>query len=288
MGRLNKVGIDYFPFDVDFFHDEKIEFISARFQTKGESILIRLLCKVYRNGYYTGWNTDESMLLAKRAGNNISPTLVSEVVRESVKRGFFDEAIFNQFGVLTSKGIQKRYVAATSERKTIVLNRDIWLIETPKNGTFEINRPINGINRPINPQSKVKESKEKENRKKEPQAAASAALAEREEDFRNSLIPHVEKYGREMIRAFFDYWSEPNQQRTKMRWELEKTWELLKRLRTWEARSKMQNSSHGNRTGGRLMTYNEMLNEVNSANPMSNYESVHVDGSAKPMWRRKA
>ncbi|WP_444351139.1 hypothetical protein [Phocaeicola plebeius] len=41
-----------------------------------------------------------------------------------------------------------------------------------------------------------------------------------------------------MIRAFFDYWSELNKSETKMRYELEKTWELPRRLATWASREK--------------------------------------------------
>ena len=42
-----------------------------------------------------------------------------------------------------------------------------------------------------------------------------------------------------MIRAFFDYWSELNKSCTKMRFELEKTWELPKRLATWASRERV-------------------------------------------------
>jgi hypothetical protein len=175
MARPNKIGIDYFPFDVDFFNDEKVEFVSARFGVKGEIIVIRLLCKIYRIGYYTEWNEDESTLLAKRAGDAISPALVSDVVKELVKRGFFDETLLNRFDILTSKGIQRRYVAATSERKEIEINRDFWLIDQPKNAVISVIPPKNGVNPPNNPvnrsestQSKVKESKLKKNKKKDP------------------------------------------------------------------------------------------------------------------------
>lgn len=40
-----------------------------------------------------------------------------------------------------------------------------------------------------------------------------------------------------MIRAFYDYWSEPTLDRKKMRWELEKTFELNRRLGYWYRRS---------------------------------------------------
>ena len=47
------------------------------------------------------------------------------------------------------------------------------------------------------------------------------------------------QYPKEMIRAFFDYWSELNKSETKMRYELEKTWELPRRLATWASREKV-------------------------------------------------
>ena len=43
-------------------------------------------------------------------------------------------------------------------------------------------------------------------------------------------------YGRDLIRAFFDYWSEFNRSQTKMRYELEKTWQTSRRLATWASR----------------------------------------------------
>lgn len=69
--------------------------------------------------------------------------------------------------------------------------------------------------------------------------AAKAATLSRKEVFYQSLIPFVGKYPKEMIRAFFDYWSELNKSGTKMRYELEKTWELPKRLATWANRERM-------------------------------------------------
>lgn len=65
----------------------------------------------------------------------------------------------------------------------------------------------------------------------------SLSLSDRTEKFKKELIPFVEKYGKDMIRAFFDYWSEPNTPGTKMRYEMQKTWNLAGRLRTWERRS---------------------------------------------------
>lgn len=165
MARTNQIGIKYFSFDVDFFNDEKIEFTSARFGVKGEVIAIRLLCKIYRNGYYTTWNEDESALLAKRAGDGVSPSLVSEVVKELVKRGFFDETLLNRFGILTSRGIQKRYFEATKRFKSVEVERDFLLVEVDKNANVNINSnnvDINTENGNTLQQKKRKETIEKE------------------------------------------------------------------------------------------------------------------------------
>ncbi|MDR1092085.1 MAG: DUF4373 domain-containing protein [Prevotella sp.] len=166
-GRPTKQGLEYFPLDVDFFNDEKIEFVSARFGVKGEIITMRLLCKIYRNGYYTAWNEDTALLFAKGVGDGCQDSCVKDVVYELLKRGFFDRSIFERFSILTSRGIQNRYANATNERKEIKINQDFWLIHIPKNAVVINNQDVNAINRPINSdnrqdnsQSKVKESKE--------------------------------------------------------------------------------------------------------------------------------
>jgi len=149
MARANKVGIDYFPFDVDFFNDEKIEFTSARFGIKGEVIAIRLLCKIYRKGYFAEWNEDESTLLAKRAGDGITPSLVSEIVKELVKRGFFDKSLFDRFNILSSKGIQKRYFEITSRYKKVDVIQEYLLVSIDEKENVNINSindDINSIN----------------------------------------------------------------------------------------------------------------------------------------------
>ena len=65
----------------------------------------------------------------------------------------------------------------------------------------------------------------------------STPLNDRKDKFYNDLIPYVETYGKDMIREFYDYWSETNRSATKMRWEHERTWEINLRLKYWEKRN---------------------------------------------------
>lgn len=61
-------------------------------------------------------------------------------------------------------------------------------------------------------------------------------LDDRRKKFYKDLADRVPEYGKSMIRAFYDYWSEPNKSRTKMKWEMERTWDLNLRLKTWRDR----------------------------------------------------
>ena len=118
MARPIKKGIDYFPFDVDFFEDEKIVAISGEFGIKGEITVVKLLCAIYRNGYFILWN---DLLKFKLLRNlpGISSELIESIVNRLVLWEFFDKALFDSVKVLTSIGIQKRYFEASKRRKNM-------------------------------------------------------------------------------------------------------------------------------------------------------------------------
>ena len=127
MARTCKTGLDYFPLDVDFFEDEKIEFVSAKFGELGELVCIKLLCRIYRNGYFLPWDDDAALLFAKRAGINVDINLINGVINELFARNFFSKAHFEKHGILTSNGIQKRFLEAT-RRRTLTLMQEEYLI----------------------------------------------------------------------------------------------------------------------------------------------------------------
>lgn len=116
MARPRKTGLDYFPFDVDFFTDEKVVCIGGEFGVKGELTIIRLLCAIYRNGYFIQWN-DSLKYKLRREMDGVSAGLLEEIVQRLVERNFFDEDLFNTASVLTSEGIQRRYFEATKFRQ---------------------------------------------------------------------------------------------------------------------------------------------------------------------------
>jgi hypothetical protein len=62
-------------------------------------------------------------------------------------------------------------------------------------------------------------------------------IEQRKKSFAEILIPFVDIYGKDMIREFYDYWSETTLNNKKMKYELEKTWSIERRLKTWSKNS---------------------------------------------------
>ena len=55
----------------------------------------------------------------------------------------------------------------------------------------------------------------------------------RKNEFKNNLEPFLEIYGKVLLNDFFRYWTETNQGGKKMRFEMERVFEISKRLKTW-------------------------------------------------------
>lgn len=110
MARPEKTGLVYFPLDVDIFIDPKVEPVSLKYGAIGEAILIRLLCRIYREGYALPFDELAARSVAKDLGDiERYHSLVTSVVDELIQSGFFDRALFNTHKLLSSRGIQTRY-----------------------------------------------------------------------------------------------------------------------------------------------------------------------------------
>lgn len=55
----------------------------------------------------------------------------------------------------------------------------------------------------------------------------------RKDKFYKDVGVFAKDYSKELLRAFYDYWTEPNKSNSKMRWEMEKTFSLSLRLKNW-------------------------------------------------------
>ena len=71
------------------------------------------------------------------------------------------------------------------------------------------------------------------------------SLDNRTEKFTQEVSKFTE-YDQNMLNDFIDYWTEPNKSKTKMRFEMQKTWSLSRRLSTWSKRSFKKTPLPGN------------------------------------------
>ena len=85
------------------------------------------------------------------------------------------------------------------------------------------------------------EKKRKEKKRKEYIADEKSStkktipdLASRKKDFAQKISQFQNQFDSETLRNFYDYWTEANSAGKKMRFEMEKTWDLEKRLKRWK------------------------------------------------------
>lgn len=68
-------------------------------------------------------------------------------------------------------------------------------------------------------------------------------------------------YSVQMLEAFIDYWTEPNKSKTKLRYELQKTFDIARRLKTWSKNESKFGTKKNNVMDTWQSVRNEMLND---------------------------
>ncbi|MFV0522522.1 MAG: DUF4373 domain-containing protein [Mangrovibacterium sp.] len=193
MARPTKKGISYFPLDVDFFEDEKIEAIGVYCGALGELAAVKLLCMIYRNGYYMAWNEVARMKLIKGL-NGVSEKELDAVIEKLVEWQFFSPQLFHEQGILSSKAIQRRFHEITKRRKLTQTELPYWILanEHQPNELAEKQPALLSAETTLKhaeiPQRKEKEKKGKKN-KSSSKAESSDVLENLEESTGKNHLP---------------------------------------------------------------------------------------------------
>lgn len=172
MVRPKKVGLDYFPMDVDMDQDDKIYLVKADYGWQGFSIVVKLLMEIYKESYYIEWDERKAKIFSSK--NLFDLDVVNAVINTCLEEDFFNNNLFEKYGILTSKGIQTRYLEATTRRKSVEIFTEYLLInvkEITNNNLAIVNVDRNSNSADVkdsrSTQSKVKESKVKESKEVE-------------------------------------------------------------------------------------------------------------------------
>ena len=126
MARPQSEGLDYFPLDVDMDSDDKIEYIEAKYGLVAFGIIVKLMMSIYRQGYYMMWTERQQYVFSKRV--NVDINTLSTVVNVCINEGLFCKELYEKYKILTSHGVQTRYLRAVERRRGIRMIREYSLI----------------------------------------------------------------------------------------------------------------------------------------------------------------
>ena len=217
-------GINYFPVGVNFMEENAMEVIEAKYGIKGPAIVLKLLCKIYKEGYFIRWDEEQCLIFANKAGREVQVAEVQGIIEILFIKGIMDKNSYLENGILTSESIQKVWMEATKRRKRELSELPYLMVkpekenDKPDNASTqqEIERPkplkegkvavstgdvavspgnvvhdvaVNAKNACNSGQSKVKKSRAKENKELPPSAPPEWKEEERKEDSASLPIP---------------------------------------------------------------------------------------------------
>ena len=167
MSRPIKAGLDYFSFDVH--SDNKLKLIGAEFGLTGFAVIVKLWQIIYaERGYYCEFDEEVALLFASE--NGVGGNVVSEIVGAAIKRGIFDKGMYDNYKILTSHGIQARYLEAKRRGTRVVIEKRYLLLSSAEfsdnvyiNEVFVDNNSINVYKSTQRKEKEIKENKIKEN-----------------------------------------------------------------------------------------------------------------------------
>lgn len=133
MGRNKKSGLDYFPHDVEMHDNFKVRLLMY-YHGGGNAyaVYISLLEFIYKAGYYIKVDRYLIFNLSSFLKNNdeYDEIYIKEVIDACVENELFNRELYSKHNILTSRGIQHRYIKiATQAHRIISVDEPFWLDE---------------------------------------------------------------------------------------------------------------------------------------------------------------
>ena len=125
-------GINYFPVGVNFMEENAMEVIEAKYGIKGPAIVLKLLCKIYKEGYFIRWDEEQCLIFANKAGREVQVAEVQGIIEILFIKGIMDRNSYLENGILTSENIQKVWMEATKRRKRELSELPYLMVKTEK------------------------------------------------------------------------------------------------------------------------------------------------------------
>lgn len=218
MAGRPKQGIDYAGWSVNIFDgDTKIDKLLDAQGWTGFSIYFYLCQMAYKfDGYFYRWTYDDSATTARRMGGGIGSETVRNTVGLCLQIGLFNKPLFDRDGILTSRGIQRRFYAAIQGRRVKSVIADYWLLENEESKGLEMcalnaqstatKSDLQGANGNLQdadaPKRKVKESKVKERTIPPPEREGRSGPGSAVSYYLDRICPTASPYTLEVLASY--------------------------------------------------------------------------------------
>lgn len=192
-----------------------------------------MFCSLAAQGLFTTlkalyWQKDCDLSLEQAIKRLKNEELFEELISEKIIKIRSDKIVINFLNEQWEK----------LSEKSKINSKNGALGGRPKKQTETENKP-NGYDSLSENETETKalrrEEKKEDNTKNR---VIKESIDARKLKFSSTLSPFLETYGKDLLNDFYRYWTEPNKSKSKFRQELEKTWDLERRLQTWSKNDK--------------------------------------------------
>jgi hypothetical protein len=224
MAREQRKDVDYFPHDCT--HGRKMHIIEAKYGNDGYAAWFKLLEQLGKaNNHYINIS-DETNLMYLSSIFKMTEEKTISILKDLAKLGAIDTFLYEDHLIIFSQKFNDSIADAYRKRKNKIFEYSDILNElsvktSQSSAVLTSKQTITPEDIPKEEDSKVKKRKEED------------SLVARKLKFSHTLEPFLEEYGKDLLNDFYAYWTEPNKSQTKFKQELERTWSLERRLRTW-------------------------------------------------------
>lgn len=224
MARPQRNTVDYFPFYCA--EGKKMFYLEETYGNDGFAVFLKILRELAKSEYHYLDLSKKTTLMFLSAKCKVSVETLEAIINDLVDLEKFDSVLWNENHIIWCQdfidSIQDAYKKRNNNcvtRNTLILLLEAKGIRNPAKSNPK--QPKSDTKGDGNTQTILKKRKE------------DKSITERELNFKDELRSYKTQYTDEILKAFFSYWSEPDKQKTKMRFEMQRTWDTKKRLVTW-------------------------------------------------------
>lgn len=215
MGRNKKPGISFYRMDSGHVTNKKVRLLMNEFDTDGYYIWKCIIDYGYKeHGYFFDMSDKDAFELFASDYCRKKLTLIREVIAGCLRRGLFDQAVAEKFGILTCEMMQETFVIATEDRRSkgsVFTMCKEWLLydfegKIPRN--IEIVPLNNGILPPKKTHIKnldLEEDFKKENTGFAPAAPVPSKKSEKQVGKKNKAEEPAEPFWNQLVDVWFSF-----------------------------------------------------------------------------------